>query len=226
MFAEDIAVVSLEMTASEMLSRVIANRSKLDVGKVIQHKLTSAEKSLAKKKYLRMVNTLKESGTRFTVYSPEEDVGIQEVLFLLKPYGYKVIVIDYISLLKDSDTDENWRALGKVARFAKRFASANNIIVVLLCQVGEEGRVRYSGAITEHASNAWLWTCDEKARESGIITVEQPKARNQNPFSFHIRVDFSTMSIYDVDESEVSSDSSSGTEPEPADDTHDMEELV
>jgi hypothetical protein len=48
------------------------------------------------------------------------------------------------------DADDQWKKLGSACRFAKRFAMANNNIVIVCAQVSEEGLIRYSKAMKEH----------------------------------------------------------------------------
>ncbi len=197
--SEDAALVSLEMTDDETVARYLANRTGIELGKFVQYKLAKGERKLVKQKYKEHVEKLKGQDTRFTIYSPDEDVSIEETLLLLKPYGYKVIIIDYISLLKGADGEDMWRQLGKIARFAKIYAKINKIIVVLLCQINDEGAIRYSKAISEHSNNAWFFVMNEESRESGIIEIKQPKARNQDPTPFSLKIDFARMRVSDVD---------------------------
>lgn len=201
---EDVCLVPLEMTRDEMMSRITANLAKIPVGKVIQRKLTSNERSKAGKAWGRFIADRKKAGTRFTVYDPDEDQTIEEILMVLRPYGYKVIIIDYISLLKGVDGDDSWQALGRVARYAKIFAKNNNCVVVLMAQVNEDGKIRYSQAIKEHSNLAWVWVSNAETKENGIININQIKARMQDPFPFSLGTDLSTMSVFDVEQSDTS----------------------
>lgn len=200
----DTVIVPLEMTDEECSSRVLANLAGVSVTKFMLRKVTAKEKQQVTTAYRDWVVKLKELDTRYTIYDPEEDVTIEDVLFMLKPYNYKVILVDYISLLKGVDGDDQWRQLSAVARFAKVFAKTHRVVVVLLVQVSEEGAIRYSRAVGEHANNCWLWTYSDENRESGIIEVRQFKARNQEAFPFQLAVDFATMRFRDVRVGEAS----------------------
>jgi hypothetical protein len=191
------------MTATQTMDRLMGILTGLEVNKISQKKLSSGEKKVVKDTYRQYVATLKQNNTRYTIYEPEEDVSIEEVLLTLKPHGYKVILIDYISLLKGADGDDQWRQLGNIARFAKVFAKNNNCIVVLLCQVSEEGKIRYAQAIAEHSNNAWIWTMPGEESETSIMDIRQIKARNQHRFNFQLLSNNLTMRISDLDEGDT-----------------------
>lgn len=155
--AEDCCLVPLEMSASQVTDRLMGILTGLDVTRISSKRLTEDEKTTVKTAYRKYVKTLKENNTRYSVYEPQEDLTIEEILLTLKPMGYRVILIDYISLLKGADGDDQWRQLGNIARFAKVFAKTNNIVVILLCQVSEEGRIRYAQSIAEHCLTGDTW---------------------------------------------------------------------
>jgi KaiC/GvpD/RAD55 family RecA-like ATPase len=202
--AEDVVLISLEMSAVQCTDRLMGILTGLDVNKISQKRLSRDEKVLVKSAYRKYVKTLKENNTRYSIYEPEEDLTIEEILLTLKPMGYRVILIDYISLLKGADGDDQWRQLGNIARFAKVFAKNNNVIVALLCQVSEEGRIRYAQAIAEHANNAFIWTMPGEESETSILDINQIKARNQKRFRFQLLSNNSSMHITDIDRVEES----------------------
>ena len=97
---------------------------------------------------------------------------------------------------------DNWRSLDLSARFAKMFATKNDTIVSLIAQWGnKKDQVRYAEALVEHASNCFKWiTTEEELREVGIINVRQPKARNQDPIPFKLKVNLATSKIENCSE--------------------------
>lgn len=217
--AEDCCIVPLEMTATQTMDRLMGILTGLEVNKISQKKLSGGEKKIVKDTYRKYVDTLKQNNTRYTIYEPEEDVSIEEVLLTLKPHGYKVILIDYISLLKGADGDDQWRQLGNIARFAKVFAKNNNCIVVLLCQVSEEGKIRYAQAIAEHSNNAWIWTMPGEESETSIMDIRQIKARNQHRFNFQLLSNNLTMRISDLDDGDTDMNNPDDDENQDGDDS-------
>ena len=197
----DVALVPLEMSERDTMYRVLANIAETPVNKLSRRSLTKSEKKHVQKEFRKYNKELKKSKTKYSMYVPEEDMTIEEILFLLRPYKYNVIIIDYISLLKGSSEGVNdWQELGAIARAAKVYAKANNTAVILLAQLSDEGKVKYSQKIKEDSDMCWVWTYTDETRETGILDIRQLKARNMNPFPFQLSHDYEIMRIADVDD--------------------------
>jgi hypothetical protein len=124
---------------------------------------------------------------------------IEDILASTYPYNSRVLIIDYISLLKGVDGDDAWQKLGAVARYCKVYAETHNKIIILLAQLSDEGMIRYSKAIFEHANYAWKFVATAATREQEIINIEQAKARNGRLFPFTLKSTLSNMRIRDLD---------------------------
>jgi hypothetical protein len=203
-FGYKVVVVPLEMSKIEMASRFMANLAGLDVTKILQRRLAKGERELVEEKYTKWVKRVKKNGGRLTVFKPTEDLDIEEVFAAVNSYGPDVVLIDYISLLKGADGDDAWQKLGAMARLAKINAEATNRVNILLCQVSDEGKIRYARAISEHSTNSWIWVAkkEERSKDVGRITVEQPKSRNSRSFSFDVGIEWAHMRVVDVDQSD------------------------
>ena len=79
----------------------------------------------------------------------------------------------------------------------------NNCIVVLLAQVSEEGKIRYSRAVTEHSDYSWVFVSTKESRENEIINIEQTKGRNVELYPFSLRAQLNCMRIGDLDKEEA-----------------------
>lgn len=204
-FGYDTCIVPLEMTGEETTQRILSNLSGIDLTKIIKKELTKNEKKLITKKYIDFVKNNKKHKSKYTVWSPEEDMAGEEIMMMLKPYGYKAIALDYVNLLKGVSDEDSVKQLGKISRFFKIFARINNILVIQVAQLSEEGKIKYARALAEHSNNAWIWQVTEEQKSSGtaIIDVRQPKARNQDPRPFQLLVDYKTMTVRDVTEKEL-----------------------
>ena len=194
-----VRLVPLEMTKEECYARVVSNISGISMRKIMNGKLTDREKAKVKKKWKAFEKECKRLGGRFTIWDPEEDLSMEDVLNIAKPYNDDVIMIDYIGLLSGVDGDDAWQALGRVARYAKIWAKNNKKVVILAAQLSDDGQIRYSRAIKEHSNLMWTWTYGDENRESGVIDIVQQKARNQDPFDFQLGVDMAGMRMYDLD---------------------------
>lgn len=145
-----VRLVPLEMTKEECYARVVSNISGISMRKIMNGKLTDREKAKVKKKWRAFEKECKRLGGRFTIWDPEEDLSMEDVLNIAKPYNDDVVIIDYIGLLSGVDGDDAWQALGRVARYAKIWAKTNKKVVILAAQLSDDGQIRYSRAIKEH----------------------------------------------------------------------------
>lgn len=199
---EDVTFVPLEMSKKEMASRLMANASGIDVQKILFGKMSENEKLKYWKAYKKFVVSKKKTGGTFRIFKPTTDMTIEEIMASIYPYGSRVVIIDYISLLKGVDGDDAWQKLGAVARYCKIYAEAHNMIIVLLAQLSEEGIVRYARSLVEHANYAWTFVATNATREQEIINVEQKKARNGRLFPFTLRSQMATMRVRDLEPEE------------------------
>lgn len=206
----DVLKVSLEMPIDQETIRFLANKSGVPALKIKNKKLSPEELKKVKKAYKKLVLASKKIRNRLSVIAPEDDMSMRQVLMQAKPFGYDVIIVDYISLLAESPGVEQWKHLSDVARVAKQFTMTNNCLIILLAQLDEDSaKVRYSRAIKEHADILWKWDVKDAEREAGKFTVFQEKGRNEGVLSFEVDVDFPTMRMW-------SSSSNSGDEAEGA----------
>ncbi|WYW00917.1 DnaB-like replicative helicase [Pseudomonas phage vB_PpuM-Aura] len=197
------AIVPLEMTKREQTARIVANLADIPVNKILTGKLTLNEKKKIRKSMKDYERRCKKLGSSYAIYEPEEDVTIENVLGNLRPFGHRVVIIDYVGLLDGVDGDDSWRQLGKAARYAKIWAKQNNVLVILLAQAAEDGTLRYSKVMTDHANNAFVWVTTEEMKDHGIIRVMQPKARNHDPAPFYIKMHWGSMKCVGLTDQEA-----------------------
>lgn len=195
-------LIPLEMTKQQTMHRILSNLSGIKINKFTSGKLTEDEKNKARKSYTRFAKEQKKRDTEYAIWDPERDITMEEALYGVLPYDYDIILIDYVGLLKGMDEDNQARALGAAARFAKVFAKTHNKLVILLAQLSDDMKVRYSRAMAEHAANAWMWQYTQAERDSGIVTILPFKSRNQDPTPFDLAVDFSIMRAGDATEAD------------------------
>jgi replicative DNA helicase len=196
-----VCIVPLEMKNEEMLQRELSRLTEIDMSRLTNQKqLSDMEKEQVLRRYRKFRDRLEKVGATLSLFSPDEDMTAEEILFALKPFGYDVIFIDYVGLLKGVDGDDQWKAMRNVTRFAKRFAAINDMVIAIAAQLSDEGIVRYARGMVEDASNAFFFTATAKSRETGIMWVKQPKARNQIAFDFPIAIDYAKMTIGDISE--------------------------
>lgn len=192
-------LVPLEMTEEQTMVRVLSALSGIEATRIAQKKLAPNEQKKIWKLYKKIKGKMMEKEGTFSIFAPDTDMTCEEILFTLKPYQYDNIAIDYISLLKDVSADENSvKQLGNVARYSKVYATQTKTIVTMCAQLSDEGKVKYSRAISENSGLSWLWTYTDENKESGIIDVRTGKSRNLVPLNFSLGHDYAKMRIYDI----------------------------
>lgn len=195
-----VCLVSLEMNEFELMERRFSSVTGIPLSCLKESStLTLQEKELAIKAFQNYRDQLVNVGGSEDYKCKMNNLNIEELLYGLKPFAYDVIIIDYLGLLKGIDGDDQWRKLSEAARFGKIFAEDNNMNVIALAQLSKEGEIRYSKGILEHANNSFSWMFGKKELETGIIEVEQKKARMSQRFNFYLKMDFSRMQVSDLD---------------------------
>lgn len=200
-----VVVVPLEMSRDEMLGRIAAKVCGVDSTKIITKQLATGEKKLVEEKMDAFMRKVNKRGGRLTVFKPEGGISIEETYAALASLEADVTIVDYISLLEGVDGDDAWQKLGAIARTAKVNADATNRVNILLCQVNDDGTIRYSRAISEHSSNSWIWRTplEEREKAVGVVQVSQVKARNSKSFNFEVGMEWAYMRLAKVTQEAV-----------------------
>lgn len=201
-----VLLVPLEMSELEMMCRITSNVTKTHLSKVIQQKWEPGEADVIERKMIKWMKKVKRKGGQYTIFKPPSDVGIDDIFAAIATYEYDVCIIDYIGLLKGTAGDDQWQALGSIARTAKVNAELMNRVNILLCQVSEEGKIRYARSIAEHSNNCWLWVATAETKETGITRVEQMKARNSATVPFYAKIDYAHMRFEGISQEDMGSD--------------------
>lgn len=198
----DVATVSLEMNAKKETRRLLSSLTGIPFWKFVKQKLSDRERALCKAAWKRFHRFGKANDCRYALMCPTRGLSIQQLLILLKPFGFKVIAIDYISLLAGVSDDNQWRILSDIARECKIFSSENHCLIVLLAQLdSDDDRIRYSKGVLEHADAAWVWNYSKpEQREQKILPVRIMKARDQELFNFDLRENFAMMQVLNMDD--------------------------
>jgi len=197
------ALAPLEMTSEEMLSRSLSSLSGVNSTDIFLQRVADGERDMIYRKMRRFDKAAAAAGGRFTIFKPREDMTAEELLASLHTFNSDLIYIDYIGLLKGADGDDQWRKLGQIARYCKIYAESHKKVVVLLAQVSEEGKLKYSQTIKEHANLAWIFVATKETKEKGYLNIELLKSRNQDPRPFTLKCDYAKMRVSDLEPSEL-----------------------
>jgi Replicative DNA helicase len=204
-----VANVSLEMNKNKLTRRMLSRMTRIPYWKYVKKALTKEERIASRKAWRRFHNYGVKYDCKHSLICPTHSVGITSLLTTLRPYGYRVIGIDYISLLEGVDEKDQWRILSSITREAKIFSAENKCLVILLAQLdADDERIRYSKGILEHVDAAWTWNYYKpEVKETKTLPIKQVKARDAMLYPFELREDFETMSVLNMDEDAAPSSS-------------------
>lgn len=194
----NVCIVPLEMGNDEMLTRWMSNIGDIDMGELMfASKVSRERKKKIYAKYKEASKKFAKKGGGITYYIPDYSASLEDILLTLQPYDFHTIIIDYVGLLADAESGEQqWRALAKVTRIAHVYGETHQKAMILNCQVSQENKIRYAGAIRENAKLAWIWSIPDADRgESGInyVNVIPQKSRGQKPITWIMKLDFAHM---------------------------------
>lgn len=150
----DVATVSLEMNAVKETRRQASWLTRIPFWKYVKKRLSDEEKAKSMLEWKRFHKFGVKNNCRYSVMCPTHSLSIESLLLLMKPYGFKVLAIDYIGLLEGVDGADQWKMLSAVTRACKIFSAENKCLVILLAQLdSDDDRIRYSKGILEHVDN-------------------------------------------------------------------------
>lgn len=200
-----VGVIPLEMNAPENIQRNLARISGESLTNLIDplNKISPQRRKEIYRAYKEYVRRLAAKNGKIVVIEPKFDATMENTLEFVKPLGLDVLIIDYVGLLSGLSEEDQWRAMSKATAYAKRWAEVNQCVVIGLVQISQEGMIRYSQAMKEHASYAWFWVNDDRAKETGVIEIKQAKSRQGESFNFLLKRDFATMTIRDLTPAEL-----------------------
>ena len=144
-------VTSLEMDIEELTVKRLARATGINQGKILLNdELSENDKQKIRKTFNERQKRWDKEDKALYTYVPKGNPTIEELLLRLQPKQFKIYIIDYITLLGDSGGDNQWRKLGEIVAYAKTFSRNNNCIVILLVQITQEQKLKYSQTMLEH----------------------------------------------------------------------------
>lgn len=189
--------ITLEMQELQETQRLLSNLTGIPLRRFTQNKLTIPDKALVKRKHREYVDHGKKHGITYTTISPKGEMTIDGALRMAKPFGHKIIVIDYLGLLDGTDGDDQWKALNAAARAAKNYSRETGALVILLAQLDDAtDKLRYARGIKEHADVMWQWNYSKpEQRESRVIPIQVSKDRDAELYTFDVGERFDVMNV-------------------------------
>lgn len=203
----DIVRVSLEMMKEQEFKRFMSRVSGVPFWKIKQNKLSDREKLKIKKSIKSFHSNphhkdpwigkrkFKRKG-KFSTITPATGMTMENLLNMLKPFGFGVTIIDYIGLLEGMSGDRQWMNLSDAVYHAKNYSKATGSLVIILCQLSEDDKLRYSKGMKEHADVMWQWNYSTpEVRATKQLPIEVTKARDGELMEFPLNDDFEYMRV-------------------------------
>ena len=196
-----VLIVSLEMPRRQVWQRLWANQADIDFELLRMHRLDSAQKTKIRNLKKKWKEHGKKNKARFSVWSPGK-LNPWELVNEVKAYEYDLILVDYVNLLEPISKADERVQLGEIARALKLGAGENylNCAMVVLAQLNDENRIKYSRAMAEHADFILWWRMGEEEKATHSFILHQDKARNARQYSIQFREKFSRMQVEAIKE--------------------------
>lgn len=191
-----VTIVPLEMSEEAITCRILANLAGIDSLKILLQKLATDEKTLIEEKFRRFNARCARKGGRLTIHKPGADIALGPLFASMHSYNSDAYLIDYVGLLSGADGDDQWRKLGAIAREAAVYADIHKKVVALFAQVSDEGKLKYSQTMREHAATMWSFVATKESREQGFLKYNVDKARLQDSRPFVMGIDYSLSRIF------------------------------
>lgn len=195
--------ISLEMDDEQETRRLASHITKIAFNKFKENKLNSGDKAKIKEAFEKFREHGLKHDITYSTISPTRAVNIHDVFRMVKPFGYKIIAIDYIGLLNGMDHDSQWFQLSEIAAISKRYSTETNSLIIILAQLDDTTeKLRYSKGIKEHADTMFQWNYTKpEQRELRILPIRVEKDRDGEVFSFELAERYDIMTAENMPES-------------------------
>jgi replicative DNA helicase len=184
---------SFEMGKEECLLRTQANITRIPNDRFQLNTLTAQEIIHSNKTLLKFMALGEKTGKTLEYHCPKRDINIAQLISIIEPMSFDVVVVDYINLMAHLNPKEGlWWNIGEAFRLMKRFAERTRCAVIMVVQIDEETKgIKYAKSIKHHSDGVWIWDWNDQIKEAGgLVEVEQVKLRNFAPEKFSLQAEF------------------------------------
>jgi len=180
-----VGIISLEMTAGELMDRLISSHSGADIS--LLSKEGEVNNNLMKRISLGVAQI-----SKLPIWIRDESslncLQLRAaVRRMVSVHNIKMIIVDYIQLLEPTNSkDSRERQVAEVSRTLKTLAKEMNIVIVALTQLNAEGASRESRAI-EHDCDLFLTISqDQEQQNNWFLNIKLARScgRASIPLSF------------------------------------------
>jgi len=200
----NVCLCSYEMTEDEVLVRLLSCISEVDMGKILNNKLTPPEADQATAAWREFNLRGYEKGNHYSIICPKTETTVPEIGFRVRSKKPDVLILDYINLLGTAagTAEAQWQVLGDISRESKLLANKLNCVVILLAQIDDTYNLRYSKGIKDHANFVMGFIRSAESVASKVINIHQMKARNAPLYNFDLQERFDIAQFRDMDQTD------------------------
>lgn len=198
----DVSTISFEQNAKKETRRHLSFLTGIPFWKFTRKALSAEEKKQCRIAWKKFHRYGEKHGCKYALMCPTRGLTMAQTLMLVRPYGFKVIAIDYISLLDGVEEGKEAMVLKAIVREAKIFSGHNKCLIILLAQLDSDtSNIRYSRGMLEDSDNVWIWNYTAaEDRDRHRLPVKQKKARDGELFDFELEERFDVMQILNPEE--------------------------
>jgi replicative DNA helicase len=214
--------ISLEMDDTQETRRLASHLTQIQFNKFKNGTLSIAEKTRVRERFKKFRAHGIKHEIAYTTVSPRRGMTADDVFRMVKAYRYKIVMIDYIGLLKGMSHDDQWFNLSEIAATSKIFSRETDSLVVILAQLDDTSeKLRYSRGIKEHADTVWQWNYSKpEQRELRILPVRCEKDRDGEIFNFELAERYDIMTAENMPDAANSYEASDTDDPYGEDDNY------
>ena len=183
---------SFELGRAECMLRTQASLTRIPHDRFQLQKLTAKERTFSDKTFAAFLRHGEQHEKRFEYNCPSRDINIPQLISMIEPLSFDVVVVDYINLMAPINPKEGlWWNIGEAFRLMKRFAERTRCAVIMVVQTDDETKdIKYAKSIKHHSDGVWIWSWGEKEKATRILEIEQTKLRNFEPKKFNLAAEF------------------------------------
>ena len=177
-----VGVFSLEMSSGELIDRLVASSSGVDLS-ILSREPTSQDL----KKITFGVNQVSSLPIWIRDESQINPLQLRAAARrMVATHNVKLIVVDYIQLIEPTDRKEGReRQVAEVSRTLKQLAKELGVTIIALTQLNADGASRESRAIEHDCDSFWVIRHDEEKRKWALdIRLARSHSRGSIPLEF------------------------------------------
>jgi len=167
-----VGVFSLEMSRKELVKRMIATRSRINLREVANGHMTEAD-------FARMTVASSQISKSKLIIDDSAGLTIGQIRAkarrMVQRHKVRLFVVDYIQLVTAPDSENRTNEIDAVSKGLKHMAKEFDVPVIALSQLNDDGKLKGARAIGEDADNVLVLEPDEK---SDMVKLFIRKQRN------------------------------------------------